>query len=243
MIIELPIMPSDRVAKRYRMAFFHFSNNNLSIRTECAREIGRYDPEMRTSEDVEICFRVALSKDWVACREPGVVVRHRARRTLPAMVKQLWGWGINLGKAYRKTRIRGLYLYWVSATEHSIQWDVEFPRFPILVTGFITQFHVAHLFAAGAVITSLVGGPVPLAGAFGLAAVAAIFRAMHTVAGRGLGFWKTLRLAGVAYIANVSFMTAAFVGGLRAGIIYIPAAMFPPAAPSERLYYEDHRAA
>ena len=82
MIIELPILPSNRAAKRYQMSFFHFSNNNLSIRRDCAQAIGGYDPDMRTAEDVEICFRVALSDRWVACREPGVVVRHKARRTL-----------------------------------------------------------------------------------------------------------------------------------------------------------------
>lgn len=241
MIIELPILPSDRAAKRYRMAFFHFSNNNLSIRRECAVDVGRYDAEMHTSEDVEICFRVALSDRWVACREPGVVVRHKARRTLRGMVKQLWGWGINLGKAYKKTGIHGVYVYWVSSTEHSIAWDAETERFPILITAFLTQFHVAHALAAVAVAVAAAGFTAP-AIMVGVAALALLLLSMHNVAGRGLGPWGTFRLGCVAYLANVTFMTAAFLGGLRAGMVYVPASMFPPAATSERHYYEGERA-
>lgn len=237
MIIELPIMPSRRTAKRFRMAFFHFSNNNLSIRRECAQGVGGYDPDMRTSEDVEICFRVALSDRWVACREPGVVVRHKARRTLGGMVKQLWGWGINLGKAYRKTGRRGIYLYWVSPTEHAIAGDLEIERFPLLVTGFFTVFHVAHLVALGAAVLAVAGAWIFALAASG-AATGLLLYAMRNVAGRGLGPWDTFRLGCLAYLANVTFMLAAFLGSLRAGIVYVPAAMFPPAASSERLYYE-----
>lgn len=237
MIIELPIMPSRRTAKRFRMAFFHFSNNNLSIRRECALGVGGYDPDMRTSEDVEICFRVALSDRWVACREPGVVVRHKARRTLGGMVKQLWGWGINLGKAYRKTGRRGIYLYWVTPTEHAIAGDLEIERFPVLVTGFFTVFHVAHLVALVAAVLAVAGAWIFALAAAG-AATGLLLYAMRNVAGRGLGSWDTFRLGCLAYLANITFMLAAFLGSLRAGIVYVPAAMFPPAASSERLYYE-----
>jgi hypothetical protein len=237
MIIELPILPSNRAAKRFRMAFFHFSNNNLSIRRECALAVGGYDLDMRTSEDVEICFRVALSDRWVACREPGVVVRHKARRTFGGMIKQLWGWGINLGKAYRKTGRRGIYLYWVSPTEHAIAGDLEIERFPILVTGFFTVFHVAHFVALGAVVMA-VAGAWPFALLTAATAAGLLIYAMHNVTGRGLGPWNTFKLGCLAYLANVTFMTAAFLGAIRAGILYVPAAMFPPAASSERFYYE-----
>jgi hypothetical protein len=241
MIIELPILPSNRNAKRYQMSFFHFSNNNLSIRRDCALSIGGYDPDMRTAEDVEICFRVALSDRWVACREPGVVVRHKARRTLSGMIKQLWGWGINLGKAYRKTGKRGIYLYWVGSTKHTITGDFEIDRFPLLVTGYFTAFHVAHLAAVGAVIAGVVGAWL-VAAVLAAAGAALLIYAMHNVGGRGLGVWKTFQLACLAYLANVVFMTAAFVGAIRAGIIYVPAAIFQQTTTSERFHYEEEPA-
>lgn len=237
MIIELPVVPHDRVSRQYRMAFFHFSNNNLSIRRDCAVEVGKYDPQMATSEDVEICFRVALSDRWVACREPGVVVRHKARRTLGGMLRQLWGWGINLGYAYRKTGLRGMYLYWVSTSRNAIVRDVEQVNFPILVTGFLTNFHVAHALGGVAIVVGLAGQGLAALG-LGLVAVVLLGASMRNVAGRGLGAWGTLKLGAVAYLANVTFMCAAFLGSLRAGMVYIPAAMFPPSAPSERHFYE-----
>lgn len=237
MIIELPILPSNRAAKRYQMSFFHFSNNNLSIRRECARAVGGYDPQMRTAEDVEICFRVALSDRWVACREPGVVVRHKARRTLLGMVKQLWGWGINLGKAYRKTGKRGIYLYWVGSSKHTIAGDLEIHSFPLLVTGYFTAFHMAHLAGLGAIVAAALGAWVA-AVVLAVAAMGLILYAMHNVAGRGFGPWKTFQLACFAYLANAVFMTAAFIGGIRAGMIYVPAAIFQQLSTAERFYYE-----
>jgi hypothetical protein len=237
MIIELPILPSNRAAKRYQMSFFHFSNNNLSIRRDCALAVGGYDPDMRTAEDVEICFRVALSDRWVACREPGVVVRHKARRTLRGMVKQLWGWGINLGKAYRKTGKRGIYLYWVGSTKHMIAGDLEIDRFPLLVTGYFTAFHLGHLAALGALLAGVVGAWLAAA-VLAVAATALLLYAMHNVSGRGLGIWKTFQLACLAYLANVVFMAAAFLGAIRAGIVYVPAAIFQQSSTAERFYYE-----
>lgn len=238
MIIELPILPSNRAAKRYQMSFFHFSNNNLSIRRECAEAIGGYDPQMRTAEDVEICFRVALSDRWVACREPGVVVRHKARRTLLGMVKQLWGWGINLGKAYRKTGKRGVYLYWVGSSKHTIAGDLEVADFPLLVTGYFTAFHMAHLAALGAIVGGAFGAW-GVAIALTVAAAGLLLYAMHNVSGRGFGAWKTFQLACLAYIANVVFMAAAFIGGIRAGMIYVPAAIFQQSSTAERFHYEE----
>ena len=241
MIIELPILPSNRAAKRHQMSFFHFSNNNLSIRRDCALEIGGYDPEMLTSEDVEICFRVALSDRWVACREPGVVVRHKARRNLKGMVKQLWGWGINLGKAYRKTGKRGIYIYWVGSSKHTIAGDLEMNRFPLLVTGYFTAFHIAHLAALGAIVAVALEAWL-VAVALSIAAAGLLLYSMHKVGGRGLGPWKTFQLACLAYLANAVFMSAAFLGGIRAGIVYIPAAIFPQSSSAERFYYREEPA-
>ena len=229
MIIELPVLPSDGATKRYRMGFFHFSNNNLSIRRQCAVDAGMYDQAMRTSEDVDICFRVAACGDWVACREPGVVVRHKARRTVGAMMKQLWGWGINLGRVYKKTGITGIYLYWVSSTKHTISRDLEIGKFPKLVCAFLTAFHVAHGLAAAALVLGVLGSA-RLAAVAGILAVLLLLRSMWDVFRQGLGPARSLKLAGVAYLANLAFITAAFVGGIRAGMVLVPSSMFPPSA-------------
>src|SRR5260221_2064727 len=109
MIIDLPLLP-DRIdtqsaGRPIRMGFFHFSNNNLSIRRQCAREIGMYDLNASKSEDVDLCFRVALDPNWVAWRANEAIVRHKGRRTLWGLIAQMWGWGLYLGYPYSKTGI------------------------------------------------------------------------------------------------------------------------------------------
>jgi len=226
MIIELPGLPTKGVTRRYRMAFYHFSNNNLAIRKQCVIDAGMYDPAMRTSEDVDLCFRVAGTKDWVACREPGVVVRHKARKTLGGMVKQLWGWGINLGKVYRKTGIKGIYVHWVSSTRHAVTSDFQTGMFPILVCAFLTAFHVAHLFAAGAIVLAILGLTLP-AVAVGVLAVLLLLRSMHAVAHMDMTVWRRIKLAAVAYVGNAVFITAAFIGGLSSGVILVCSSTYP----------------
>src|SRR5580704_8300177 len=84
--------PSAVPERPIRMGFFHFPNANLSIRKQCARELGMYDPLASKGEDVDLCFRVALSPRWVAWREDAAVVRHKGRRTLWGLITQMWGW-------------------------------------------------------------------------------------------------------------------------------------------------------
>ena len=156
MIIELPVLPGQhRIAKRYKMGFFHFSNNNLAIRKACADELGGYDPHLPTAEDVDLCFRLALSPSWVACREPGVIIRHKARKTLRATLRQMWNWGINFARPYLRTGRTGIYLYWISPQLKTITRDLEIASFPILVNVFATPFHVLHALTALAVLLAV----------------------------------------------------------------------------------------
>ena len=221
MIIELPGEPGERLGKRYKAGFFHFSNNNLAIRRQCAIDLGLYDPKALTSEDVDLCFRLALHPSWVACREPGVVIRHKARRTVRQLVRQMWGWGIRLGRAYRKTGLQGVFLYWVGSRTKTITRDVEINRGPQLVCVFATDFHMAHVLAFCAVIVLATGFPL-VAAALGLLAAGYLWRYLGDVRRVRLGPWATLKLSVVHYLANVSFLTASFVGGLRSGMILIP---------------------
>ena len=125
----------------------------------------------------------------------------------------------------------------MSTSRNAIGWDVEQANFPILVTVFLTHFHVAHALGAVAIVLGLTGHE-PAALGLGLVAIVPLGTWMLNVAGHGLGVCGTLKLAAVAYLANVTFMCAAFLGSLRAGMVYVPAAMLPPTAPSERHFYE-----
>jgi hypothetical protein len=235
MIIQLPSNLFDSSfgrIKHYKMGFFHFSNNNLSIRIACAEDLGRYDPQASKSEDVDICFRLAQSKDWVAVREKGNFVRHKARKSFPAFVRQMWGWGYHVGYPYAKTGIRGLYLYWINSNHHRITFDLEFESFPFLACIFFTNFHVAHLLLGFTLFFALMGQ-------FFLSAltlvVSSLFMWRHLQDDRkvGLSLWKAFQLSFVHYIANVVIMTGAFLGALKHRVLLIPSPIFRPRSPEE----------
>jgi hypothetical protein len=152
MLIDLSLLlnsgAQSQIAERpIRMGFFHFPNNNLSIRKRCARDIGMYDPAAAKGEDVDLCFRVARNPDWVAWRENAAIVRHKGRRSLWALIEQIWGWGLNLGYPYAKTGVRGVFLYLLNAREHTIVGRFESRFFPILVCAFATDFYLVNALA------------------------------------------------------------------------------------------------
>lgn len=233
MIVELPgsvLEYQFGTAKRYRMGFFHFSNNNLSIRRDCARDLGMYDPRATKSEDVEICFRVAQDPRWIALRERGNIISHKARRSLMEMIKQLWGWGYYSAYPYAKTGLRGVHLYWLSSSTHTIRRSLETSRFPILVCMFLSAFHAAHLLLLLALIMLIVGqGWLSLAAA--ALSLPCVWSYLHDDRLAGRGLWQVSKLALVHYIANVVFSIATILGGLRHGILLVPSSIFRPGPP------------
>ena len=218
----------DPAQRPVRMGFFHFSNNNLSIRRQCAREVGMYDLNAVKSEDVELCFRIALSPQWVAWREVGVVVRHKGRRTLWELIRQMWGWGFYVGYPYAKTGIRGAYLYWLSGRTNKLAARLETARLPILVCVFATDFYLAQLAAVLALWSAFTGHWIFAAVASALM-IRSARRYLSAVTRAGLRPLATLKLAVVHYITDVAFTVATIVGGLRNRIVIIPSSIFGPA--------------
>ena len=238
MIVLLPGQASDHTAwdnsvdpvKQYTMGFFHFSNNNLAIRKACAEAVGGYDPKASKSEDVDICFRVALSRDWIALRETGSHVRHKGRKSFGAFVKQMWGWGYHVGYPYAKTNRRGIYLYWLDVRQQKITRDLEVKQFPFLVCLFVTGFHMAHLLLVLALVAALFG-QLLLALALSCLALPLFWRYLHDDRQAGLGVLKTCQLALLHYVANVVFTIATVAGALKQRIILLPSPILRPRGP------------
>lgn len=230
MIVELPGTSSNQGLgdfKRFRLGFFHFSNNNLAIRKDCALQVGMYDVKALKSEDVDICFRVARHPHWAAFREKGSCVRHKARKTFRGLLGQMWGWGYHVGYPYAKTGMRGIHVYWVDSGTHIVKYHFETEKFPFLVALFLTDFHLMHVFAAMAVLLIFLGY-----GVFSLLslAVSACFawRYLRDDRKAGFGLLETCALAGVHYAANLAFSTATVLGALKHGVLLVPCSIFRP---------------
>jgi len=235
MINDLPLFfdiggKNPHATRPIRMGFFHFSNNNLSIRKECARDLGMYDPAATKAEDVDLCFRIALSPKWVAWRENAAVVRHKGRRTLWELLTQMWGYGFYVGYPYAKTGIHGVFLYWLSGGGHKLLGRFETDRFPLLVCAFATNFYFVN-----ALMLMLIWSVCTGHSLIGLLAIAGLLwtvpRYLHDVLDLGLSPWETFKLAVVHYLSNLSFTTAALIGALRHGVILIPSSLFKLDSP------------
>jgi hypothetical protein len=232
MIIELPLF-SDSSRRNQagwrpiRMGFFHFSNNNLSIRKQCARDVGMYDLNATKSEDVDLCFRVALSPKWIAWREDEAVVRHKGRRTLWGLITQMWGWGRYVGYPYAKTGVRGVFLYWLNGRDHSLVGRFETSRFPILVCAFATDFYFVNALMALLILAACFGSwrlvLIAIAGLFWAAP-----RYLADIRKLQMRPWAKVKLAVVHYVTNVAFTIAAFAGALHHRVVLIPSSVFRP---------------
>jgi len=232
MIIELPLFADSSRrnpagARPIRMGFFHFSNNNLSIRRQCARDIGMYDLNATKSEDVDLCFRVATSPTWIAWREDDAVVRHKGRRTLWGLITQMWGWGLYVGYPYAKTGIHGIFLYWLNGRDHTLVGRFESGRFPVLVCAFATDFYFVNALMI-LLIAALCLGSWWLAVAAIVGLLWATPRYLADIGKMQMERWAKVKLAIVHYATNVAFTVAAFVGALRHRVILIPSSVFRP---------------
>lgn len=235
MINDLPLFfdiggKNSVLTRPIRMGFFHFSNNNLAIRKQCAQEIGMYDPAAAKAEDVDLCFRLAMSSKWVAWRENAAVLRHKGRRTWWELIKQMWGYGFYVGYPYAKTGIRGVFAYCLSGRKHRLLRRFETESFPILVCAFITDFHFIHALLLTLMVAAWSGHVlIPALAAAGLLWL--IPRYLHDVTHLSLKPWDTLKLAVVHYSANLGFTIGALASALKYRVILIPSTVFKMESP------------
>ena len=226
--------PSQITERPIRVGFFHFPNNNLAIRKQCARDVGMYDPVAKKGEDVDLCFRVALSPKWVAWRENAAIVRHKGRSSLWGLIAQMWGWGLHLGYPYSKTGVRGVFLYLLNGRDHTLVGRFETEHSPILVCAFATDFYIVN-----ALLLLLVWAACFRHGWIGLSAIVGLLlvapRYLHDVDNVGLPPWHAFKLAVVHYLANLSFTVSAFAGALRHRVILLAPSVFKLDGPESPL--------
>jgi glycosyltransferase involved in cell wall biosynthesis len=80
---------------------------NLGVRTSVFRELGGFNEDYATGEDVEFSWRAQLGS-YQFRFAPGAVIRYRHRTGFGPLVRQHYAFGVNSAKLYRDFRSRGM---------------------------------------------------------------------------------------------------------------------------------------
>ena len=110
MLIDLSLLlnsgAQSPIAERpIRMGFFHFPNNNLSIRKQCARDVGMYDPRRAKRRRRRSVFSGSTqSKVGGMARECGDRQTQGKKLRLWGLIEQMWGWGLAPGLSLLEDR-------------------------------------------------------------------------------------------------------------------------------------------
>lgn len=81
------------ITKPYWPQFSAAASSNLGVRTDVFRRVGGFDEELRTGEDIDLCWRVQLAGESFA-RCDGAVVHIRKRTGLVPVFRQAFAYAV-----------------------------------------------------------------------------------------------------------------------------------------------------
>ena len=201
-----------------------FATANVAIRRSTINEIGLFDTDLKTGEDMDLSIRVAQTS-WSLYYEARAVIRHKHRTTLIALMKQWYGYGRYHGRIFKKYRSKSIEICWRSISKEGIGWSsyrretVFGVRVPFHLLLFITPFHLFHL--------SLLFLAFFHSGEFSPLTVTAVFAAIYFGSKNLISNFTLDRplewflFSCIRYLLNWIYFIGGFWGGLRNGVIYI----------------------
>ncbi|WP_200210968.1 glycosyltransferase [Micromonospora coerulea] len=77
------------------------SGANMAFRTDALRQLGGFDPRLRSGEDIDVLLRTVLAGHALTY-EPGALVWHTHRRELRALRRTMYRYGVGLGAVLTK---------------------------------------------------------------------------------------------------------------------------------------------
>jgi len=125
-----------------------FATANLAIRREALHEVGLFDGQYQTGEDVEWGIRLAKTK-WELFFEPKALIHHKHRTTLGALLKQWFRYGYYHPYIFKKHTSKSIKIF--LPTHKGMGWSsVQFSTLlgfplPFYALIFLTPFHMLHL--------------------------------------------------------------------------------------------------
>ncbi len=185
-----------------------FSGGCVAFRRACLDEIGPWDEELRTGEDIDVCLRAAAT-DWELYCEPAAQAEHWNRPTARALARQWWDYGYYHARLFAKHTPRSIEILGLSPSPRAhARYQVLYyrERAPFRAVVFLTPFAIMH--GAAAV------GALPVAAA----AAAVYFR--EDLRGR-LPLGRRLAYAGLRYLVNAALVGGGLAGGLQQGFLYV----------------------
>ena len=202
-----------------------FATANMAIRKEVFGEIGLFDVNCRTGEDVDLSVRLSKTK-WDLYFEPKAVVKHKHRSTLKELLKQWYGYGKNHPYIFKKHNDKCIKIYYLTPNKDMGWSSIHISRFlglrvPLHTLIFITPFHMFNLFFALLAISFVLK----------LYWLAVILSMGVAYFGKRIFFSnlktgkkdKEILYSLIRYIVNWTYVIGAFLGGLKKGVFYIEA--------------------
>lgn len=205
-----------------------FATANLAVRRAALDEVGLFDINCRTGEDVDLSIRLSKTK-WELFFEPRAIIKHKHRTTLPALLKQWYGYGKYHPYIFKKHNPKCLEIHYPAIGGQGGWSSKKFLKifglpFPLYAALFFTPFYTWGIFLAleiFCVFMKLYPIALILLTVWLLRWFYINFRLLAGFNARKIG--RHLTYSFIGYILNWAYVTGAFLGGLRIGVIYLEA--------------------
>jgi cellulose synthase/poly-beta-1,6-N-acetylglucosamine synthase-like glycosyltransferase len=196
-----------------------FAGMNLAVRRDAFRDIGPFDEDLRTGEDMDFCIRAADSA-WEVYFDPDATVSHHNRSTLTGLVKQWFDYGYYHAALFAKHGRHAIEVF--AFNRHPLSHVLYTPLFtrtraPFRAVLFLTTFAAFHALLLAGLLALACGllrtATVLLLGAL----VGALLHFREDLEGPGRGVMTPV----LRYVVNASLVTGGLLGGLRRRYLFV----------------------
>ncbi len=206
---------------------FHpfFATANAAFRKKTLEEVGGFDTNCETGEDVDLSIRVAHA-GYELWFEPKARIAHHHRYTLRGLLRQWFDYGFGHAYLFRKhdpRRRLQFFRYDLSDRNPNPFGIARVADIPCPVPGmiFFSSFHFMH----GSILAAIVGATLGWDSFVVCAAAGFLLSAGWYF---GIRFdWKTparsVLFSGIRYVADAAYVLGGLLGGIRHGMIYLEA--------------------
>lgn len=198
-----------------------FSGSNVAFRRKIFDQVGLYDPNCRTGEDQDICFRIAKS-GWDLYFQPKALVGHKCRANVRQFFKQWYRYGFHHPYLFKKHGAKSLTLYRkTKQMKKGILYDriLHLKEFPLNTVIFISSFLIMNAFLFLTILALLFGFKIPSAILGAITLTIAVYYFGPDVEVKD--WWRTAGFIFLRYLANLALLIGGLLGGVKWKMLFI----------------------